>query len=183
MTFTETNIPGSYIIHLAAFHDDRGAFSRLFCVHELHVINHNKSIVQVNHSVNNVKGTLRGMHFQYPPHAEIKMIRCIRGAVYDVIVDLRKDSPTFLHWYSVDLSAEANNMIYIPEGCAHGFQTLENNSELLYFHTAAYHPSSEGAIRFNDPMINIDWPLPPINVSDKDQQYPLLDNQFAGIFL
>jgi dTDP-4-dehydrorhamnose 3,5-epimerase len=181
MTFVETAIKGAYIIELSPIRDDRGTFSRIICIDELKKIGHVKPIVQVNHSVNKQKGTVRGMHFQHAPYSEVKIIRCIKGAVYDVMIDLRRTSQTFLKWCSVELTPEAYNAIYIPEGCAHGFQTLKEDSELIYFHTAPYAPSSEGAIRYNDPLINIQWPLDVMNVSAKDQNYPLLDEHFERI--
>jgi dTDP-4-dehydrorhamnose 3,5-epimerase len=121
------------------------------------------------------------MHFQYHPFSEIKIIRCLKGRVFDVIVDARKGSSTFLKWQSIELSPESDNMIYIPEGFAHGFQTLEPDSELLYFHSNFYHPSSEGGLRFDDPAINIAWPLPAVNMSPKDMNYPLLQPSFGGV--
>jgi dTDP-4-dehydrorhamnose 3,5-epimerase len=174
-------IPGALEIKLSPFIDERGAFSRLFCSNEFKQFGHSKSIVQVNHSLNKEKGTIRGMHFQRPPHAEIKIIRCLRGRVFDVVVDLRSQSPTFLKWHAVELSPEAYNLIYIPEGCAHGFQTLQENSELLYFHTAFYNKESEGGVRYDDQLLSIQWPLPAMNVSVKDKSYSLLDNTFNGI--
>ncbi|SEN16453.1 dTDP-4-dehydrorhamnose 3,5-epimerase [Niastella yeongjuensis] len=121
------------------------------------------------------------MHFQLPPHSEIKMVRCIAGQVLDVIVDLRKDSPTFLQWNSVELSAENRNMLYIPEGFAHGFQTLTDNCELLYHHTALYKPGAEGGLRFNDPRLGINWPITPTVISERDHNHTLVDNFFEGI--
>ena len=180
MRFVPTPIEGAYVIYLTPFTDERGMFARLYCTSEFEAIHHNKEIVQINHSLNTEKGTVRGLHFQFPPHAEIKMIRCVRGKVFDVMVDLRKNSPSFLQWYSVELSPEAANMIYIPEGCGHGFQTLQDNSELLYFHTAQYDRKSEGGIRFNDPKLSINWPLPARNVSEKDLNYPLLEESFIN---
>ena len=180
MRFEATPIEGAFIIHLSPFTDERGMFSRLYCSSELEAIHHEKPIVQINHSLNKEKGTVRGLHFQYAPDAEIKMIRCVRGKVFDVFVDLRSDSPSFLQWHSVELSPEANNMVYIPEGCAHGFQTLEDDSELIYFHTAYYNRKSEGGILFNDPKLSIKWPLPVKNVSEKDKSYPLLDKAFIS---
>jgi dTDP-4-dehydrorhamnose 3,5-epimerase len=125
LNFEPTPIAGAYLIRLSPFVDDRGAFTRLFCAGEIAAIGHIAPVVQVNHSHNKQPGTIRGMHFQYPPHAEVKMIRCLRGRVFDVMVDLRRGSPSFLKWHSVELSPAAFNMIYIPQGCAHGFQTLE----------------------------------------------------------
>jgi dTDP-4-dehydrorhamnose 3,5-epimerase len=124
---------------------------------------------------------VRGLHFQYHPHAEMKLIRCLRGRVFDVAVDLRKNSPTFLEWHAEELSGENQRMIVIPEGFAHGFQVLETDSELLYLHTATYQKGSEGAVRYNDPLIGIHWPLPVTDVSARDQNHPFLDHSFHGI--
>jgi dTDP-4-dehydrorhamnose 3,5-epimerase len=180
MTFESTLIEGAFVIHLSPFKDERGEFARLFCSDEMEKILGKKSIVQINHSLNKEKGTVRGLHFQLAPFAEVKMIRCLRGKVYDVMVDLRKESSTFLRWFAVELSPEANNMVHIPEGCAHGFQTMQDNSELLYFHTAHYHKKSEGGIRYNDPTLAIRWPLAIKNVSEKDKQLPLLEDSFVN---
>ena len=138
-------------------------------------------IAQINHSITVWKGALRGMHFQYPPKAEIKIVKCLRGSVFDVLIDLRHNSPTFLQWYGETLSAENLKMMYIPQDFAHGFQTLEDNSELLYFHTEFYSPEHEEGVRYNDPMVNISWPLEVIDVSEKDRNYPLLGEDFSGI--
>ncbi|HVM87570.1 MAG TPA: dTDP-4-dehydrorhamnose 3,5-epimerase [Puia sp.] len=181
MQFETTPIQGVFEIKLSPYADERGVFSRLFCENELKQIGHTKNIRQVNHSLNKQKGTVRGMHFQFPPHAEIKMISCIRGKVFDVVIDLRKNSPGFLKWHSVILTPDDHNMIYIPEGCAHGFQTMEDNSELIYFHSDFYNKESEGGIRYDDPMVSIKWPLTVLNVSEKDKNYPLLNPSFSGI--
>jgi dTDP-4-dehydrorhamnose 3,5-epimerase len=181
MTFTETSLKGSFVVGLTPYADERGWFARTFCKNEFEAIGHSKEWVQLNHSFTNDKGTVRGMHFQYPPHGEIKMVRCIAGAVLDVIVDIRKDSATFLQWTSVELSAANKKMIYIPEGFAHGFQTLENNTELIYHHTEFYQPGVEGGISYNDPALNISWPLPVQNISGRENNHPLLNNQFKGI--
>jgi dTDP-4-dehydrorhamnose 3,5-epimerase len=184
MIFQSTPIPGSFEICLSPFSDERGVFSRLYCEDEFKAagIRH-PALVQVNHSLTREKGTIRGMHFQYPPYAEVKIIRCLKGRVYDVVVDLRKNSPSFLKWHSIELSPESYNMIYIPEGCAHGFQTLEENSELLYFHTAFYNKEKEGGVCYNDPQLAIQWPLPEKGVSGKDRSYPFLDETFGGVML
>ena len=121
------------------------------------------------------------MHFQYPPSAEMKMVRCLRGRVFDVAVDLRQGSATFLQWHAEELSADNNRMFIIPEGFAHGFQVLDESSELLYLHTAAYNPSAEGGLRFDDPAIGIDWPLTITDISLRDQQHPLLSDEFEGL--
>ena len=135
----------------------------------------------MNHSVSYKKGTLRGMHFQVQPFSEIKMVRCIAGIVFDVIVDLRKGSSTFLQWFGAELSAENKTMIYIPEGFAHGFQCLSENCELLYHHTAIYNLEAEAGIKYNDPKINIEWPLPVTVISDRDNSHPFLNEDFKGI--
>ncbi len=181
MKFHTTPLQDAYIVELTPFKDERGAFARTFCLKEFAEIGHTKPFMQMNHSMNTQKGTLRGMHFQRQPHREIKLIRCIAGAVYDVIIDLRKDSPTFLQHFGVELSKENGLMIYVPEGFAHGFQTLADNSELLYHHTEFYTPTAEGGVRFDDPLLNIEWKLPPVNLSQKDQLYPLLTKEFEGI--
>jgi len=180
MIFEELQLKGSYVISLNLLSDARGGFARTYCKKEFEQIGHKKEFVQMNHSFNTHKGTLRGMHFQKEPHQEIKLIRCIKGAVIDVIVDLRKDSPTFLKHAMVELSSENKKMIYVPENFAHGFQTLEDDSELIYHHTEFYTPSADAGICYNDPVLNIDWPLPPVMVSDKDKSYPLIDSTFKG---
>ena len=182
MTFTETALKGSYIISLKPFVDERGWFARTYCKNEFAAIGHDKEWVQMNHSFTAEKGTVRGMHFQHPPFTEIKMVRCIAGAVMDVIVDVRKDSPTFLQHVVVELSAANKQMIYIPEGFAHGFQTLEENTELIYHHSEFYKSGVEGGLRYNDEILNINWPLPVINVSERDNNHPLLMGaNFKGI--
>lgn len=181
MKFTPTTLPGAYTIALSPLRDDRGLFARTFCKNEFESIGHTAEFVQFNHSINAKKGTLRGMHFQRPPHTETKLIRCIAGRVFDVIVDLRAESPTFLKWFGAELSAENMVMMYVPDRFAHGFLTLTDHAELLYHHTGFYTPSAEGGIRFDDPALEIQWPEKPSTVSLKDQQYPLLDTLFTGI--
>ena len=181
MEFEPTPIAGAYQIKLSPLEDERGTFSRLYCENEMRAIGHSKRIVQINYSINMVKGTVRGLHFQYSPDTEIKIIRCLKGKIYDVILDIRKGSSTFLKWHAIELSTEAFNMVYIPEGCAHGFQTLKGNSALLYFHTAFYNKHNESGIRYDDPAVAIQWPIPVINVSDRDSKYPLVDSDFDGI--
>ena len=135
----------------------------------------NQEFVQFNHSFNTLKGTIRGLHFQSPPFAETKLIRCVQGSVYDIAVDLRENSSTYLQFFGTELSAENLNCILIPEGFAHGFQTLEDNTSLIYHHTNYYKPNTERGIRFNDPVLNIQWPLQPVNISRKDLLYPLIN--------
>lgn len=181
MIFTALPLAGAYTVDVQAFSDERGWFARVWCKNEFGEIGHTKEWVQMNHSVSYVKGTLRGMHFQHPPFREIKLVRCIAGAVMDVIVDIRQGSPTFLQWQAVELSAENNRMIYIPEGFAHGFQTLQDNSALIYHHTEFYTPGAEGGIRYDDPLVDIRWTLPVTVVSQRDAGHPLLDHKFKGI--
>ena len=181
MIFTALPLAGAYTVDVQAFSDERGWFARVWCKNEFGEIGHTKEWVQMNHSVSYAKGTLRGMHFQHPPFREIKMVRCIAGAVIDVIVDIRQVSPTFLQWQAVELSAKNNRMIYIPEGFAHGFQTLQDNSALIYHHTEFYTPGAEGGIRYDDPLVDIRWTLPVTVVSQRDAGHPLLDHKFKGI--
>jgi dTDP-4-dehydrorhamnose 3,5-epimerase len=183
MKFTPTPLSGSYVILPTVFADDRGWFARTFCKNEFAEIGHNKEWVQLNHSFSKHQGTVRGMHFQFPPHSEIKMVRCISGKVFDVIVDLRADSPTYLNWFGTELSSENRAMMYIPQGFAHGFQTLAPDSELIYHHTSFYTPNAEGGLRFDDVRIGIEWPMPVSEISDRDKNHPLVDNQFSGIKL
>ena len=181
MIFTEIALKGSYTIDLNVFADDRGWFARTFCKKEFELIGHDKEWVQMNHSFTIKKGSIRGMHFQLPPFSEIKMVRCIAGAVNDVIIDLRKDSATFLQWAAIELSATNKKMIYIPEGFAHGFQTLSDNCELIYHHSQFYTPGVEAGIQYNDQLINIKWPLPVAHISERDNQHNLLDENFKGL--
>ena len=181
MIFTPTLLAGSYVIDLEPKSDERGWFARYYCKGEFNKIGHTKEWVQLNHSVTNKKGSVRGMHFQVHPYKEIKMLRCIAGSVYDVIIDLRKDSDTFLKWTGVELSAANKKMLYIPEGFAHGFQCLEDNCELIYHHSAFYQPGAEAGIRYNDPLINIKWLLPLTIISPRDEEHHFLNENFKGI--
>ena len=182
-TIEETSITGAFTAASVPRFDARGRFARLFDRDVLGPIHANRPIVQVNHSVTAQIGAIRGMHFQQAPVLEAKWVRCIRGRVLDVAVDLRRGSPTFLHHVAVELSAEAANLFFIPEGCAHGFQVLEPDSELLYLHTAPYAPASEGGVRWDDPAIGIDWPLPPTDISPRDLNHPLLTDDFKGLIV
>jgi len=166
MKFIKTPIPDLKIIVPEPFQDERGKFSRIYCFNELKEIGHNKSLAQINHSITKQKGAIRGMH---------------KGSVFDVAIDLRKGSPTFLKWHGVILSAENMKAFYVPEGFAHGFQTLEENCELLYFHTEFYSPKDEGAVKFDDPLIGIEWPLEVSDISDKDTKHKLLSEDFKGV--
>jgi dTDP-4-dehydrorhamnose 3,5-epimerase len=181
MIFTETRLAGSYIIELEPFKDERGWFVRYFCMDEFKQIGHKKEWLQMNHSATFEKGSIRGMHYQLPPFTEIKLVRCIAGSVFDVIVDVRKNSPTLMQWFGTELSASNKKMMYIPQGFAHGFQCLTDNCELLYHHTEYYKPNVEAGIKYNDPNINIEWPLPVTVISKRDQAHRYLDENFKGI--
>lgn len=181
MIFTPTPLEGSYLIELQPYQDNRGWFARFYCKNEFRQIGHEKEWVQLNHSVTFKKGAIRGMHFQKDPFKEIKMVRCTSGNVFDVIIDLRKNSRTFLHWFGVELSAFNKRMIYIPEGFAHGFQCLSDNCELIYHHTEFYTPNAEAGIRYNDPLIKMEWPLPITELSPRDESHPYLTENFKGI--
>ena len=181
MIFTEPNLKGSFVNDLTPFQDERGWFARTFCKDEFAKIGHSKEWVQMNHSFTKQQGTIRGMHYQLPPFSEIKMVRCIAGAVFDVIVDIRKDSPTFLQWFGIELSATNKKMIYIPEGFAHGFQSLSDNVELIYHHSEMYQPGVEGALKYDDPKLNINWKLEVTNISERDKQHNFLTEDFIGI--
>lgn len=181
MNFFPTPLAGAYTVEPTFFIDHRGWFARTYCKNEFAEIGHTKEFVQMNQSYTKEKGTLRGMHFQHPPFREIKLVRCITGAVYDVIVDLRAGSSTFLQWFGTELSAVNHKMLYIPEGFAHGFQTLEKDSALLYHHTEFYTPDAEGGLRYDDPALSLTWPLPVAVISERDARHPFVDKNFKGI--
>lgn len=172
MRFIETPLPGACIIEIEERRDERGFFARGFCVSEFSSHGLNANIVQTNISYNVKKGTLRGMHLQLPPHEEVKIVRCTRGALYDVIIDLRAASPTYGKWTGVELTEDNHKMLYVPEGFAHGFITLADNTEANYMVTQFYSPSSEAGIRWNDPEFNIQWPVEPTVISEKDRNHP-----------
>lgn len=163
--------------------DNRGSFARQFCARELAPALGQRTIVQVNHSHTAAIGTVRGMHYQHAPHAEVKLVRCLRGRVWDVALDLRAGSPTFLQWHAEELTPENGRMMIIPEGFAHGFQVLDADSELLYLHTAFYAPASEGAVHCQDPRAAIAWPLPVTELSQRDAAHPLLSLDYSGLVL
>ena len=181
MIFTETKLKGSYIIELEPVADSRGWFARTYCKDEFNLIGHTKEWLQINHSFTEKPGTVRGMHYQLPPFGEIKLVRCVAGAVYDVIVDLREGSATFMKHFSVELSSSNKKMIYIPAGFAHGFQALKKDTELIYHHSQIYIPGAEAGMRYNDPFLNIKWPMAVDHVSVRDNNHPLINNHFKGI--
>ncbi len=174
MNFVKTEIDELMIIELDVKMDDRGDFTRLFCRRSFEENNLDGEVVQVNLSRNKIKGTIRGLHSQNYPNEEIKVVRCLTGAIFDVAVDLRKDSPTYLKWFGVELTENNFKMLYIPKGFAHGYQTLTDNASVEYLVTTYYKPDSEYGIRYNDPQIGITWPLPVSTISSKDSQWDLL---------
>jgi dTDP-4-dehydrorhamnose 3,5-epimerase len=182
-TCIDTPIAGLALIQRHLIGDARGYLERLFCGNDLQAIIVDRAIVQINHTFTAKAGTIRGLHFQYPPHAEMKLIACLRGEIFDVAVDLRQGSPTLLRWHAERLSGDKHRTLVIPEGCAHGFQTLTDDCELLYLHTAAYQPDVEAGLDALDPRLNIDWPLPVTGRSARDQTYALLSVDYAGITL
>jgi len=172
LQFKETKLSGAYIIDLDTIKDERGFFARAWCQKEFEENGLKSNIAQCNLSFNHKKGTLRGMHYQVKPYEEVKMVRCTQGKILDVIIDLRKDSPTYKEWIGVELSADNNRMLYVPEGFAHGYQTLEDNSVVYYQVTEFYQPGSERGIRWNDPAFSIEWPLEVFVISEKDNSHP-----------
>jgi len=173
---------GPWLVIPSALKDDRGEFFRYYCERTFRdCIPGFTGFVQCNQSVNVRKATLRGMHYQMPPHAEDKLVRCIKGAAWDVCIDLRKDSPTFLKWFAAELTETNRYSIFIPKGFAHGFITLSNNTELIYHHSEYYVPGAEKGIHFADPAVGIVWPEVPQTVSEKDAGYAFLDKNFTGI--
>lgn len=176
-----TAIPGLALIRTKVSQDFRGRFERLFCADQWRQIRPCMSVSQVNLSTTTMRGTIRGMHFQAPPALEDKLIRCVRGHVFDVAVDLRLGSPTFLKWLGHELRSDDPCDLFIPAGFAHGFQSLSDDVQLLYFHSAPWSPDSEGGLRHDDPMLGIHWPLPVTQISDRDRSHPLLDETFSGL--
>ena len=181
MKFNKTKIKGLYVAELEPFSDDRGFFVRSYCDKALEEINVTKSIKQINHSLTLTVGTIRGMHYQNYPHSEIKMVRCISGEVFDVAVDLRKNSDTFLQWHGEYLSAENFKIMVIPDGFAHGFQVIKSNSEMLYFHTESYAKNSESGVLYSDKKIGIKWPIEAADISDRDLKHKLITKEFKGL--
>jgi len=175
MIFKETKLPGAYVVEPELIEDERGFFARTWSQEEFAARGLNAKLVQCNSSFNKLRGTLRGMHYQIPPHAEVKLVRCTAGAIYDVIIDLREDSPTRSKWIGVELSAGNRRMIYVPEGFAHGFQTLEDDTEIFYQVSEYYHPESARAVRWDDPAFAIDWPLEVSVISERDRSHLFVD--------
>lgn len=172
MHFEPTPIEGAFLVDLDRRGDDRGFFARVFCAREFAAAGLAGQFVQINTSFSGRRGTLRGLHHQLPPAAEAKLVRCIQGALFDVVLDLRPASPSFRRWFGAELTAANRRMMYVPEGCAHGFLSLADGTETLYLASAFYQPDAERGIRFDDPAFAIDWPMAPVDVSAKDRAWP-----------
>ena len=181
--FIATPLKNLLVVQRKTIEDQRGFLSRFYCAEEFHEAGIEKSIAQINHTLTHKRGTVRGLHFQHPPYAEAKLVSCLKGEIWDVAVDLRRDSPTFLHSHGEILSAENRRSLLIPEGYAHGFQTLTENCELIYLHTASYHAQAEGALNVADPRLGIAWPLPIDDLSERDRSHSLINSGFEGIVL
>lgn len=179
--FIQTPLNGLLVVQRKAIEDYRGFLSRFYCTDEFQEAGINKPIAQINHTLTRSKGAIRGLHFQNPPHAEAKLVSCLQGEIFDVAVDLRRGSPTFLQWHGVILSAQNRRSLLIPEGFAHGFQTLTEDCELIYLHTAYYHPEAEGALNVTDPRLSIVWPLTTTDISERDRNHKLIKQDFQGI--
>ena len=178
---TSLNLDGLKLIQRNKIVDHRGFLSKIFCKDTLRSAGWRDPICQINHTSTSRKGSVRGFHYQNYPYSEMKLVSCIRGKVLDIAIDLREGSQTFLKWHAEILSDENNSALLIPEGFAHGFQALEDNCELLYLHSKEYKSAAEGGIRYNDPKLNITWPLEVVEVSDRDNNHPLLTKIFLGI--
>jgi len=172
MRFTETPLKGAYLIDLEKRGDERGFFARFYCEQEFEEHGLAKKFVQINNSLSAQRGTLRGMHYQLPPSGEVKVVRCVRGSLFDAIVDLRPRSPTYLRWFGAELTAENRTMMYVPAGFAHGFLTTSDDAEALYLVSSFYAPTEERGLRYNDPALGIKWPFAPTVVSAKDAAHP-----------
>jgi len=178
---SETPLQGLRLIERKPIGDNRGYLERLFCQDEFADVLLGKKIVQINQTQTTVRGTVRGLHFQHPPHSETKIVSCLEGEVFDVAVDLRRNSPTFLKWHGEKLSSDNHKTFLIPDGFAHGFQNLSDTCKMMYFHTSAYNQLSEGGLCPTDSKLAIDWLLPLVNVSDRDASHPLIDDHFEGV--
>ena len=179
----DTPLLGLKVIQRKRIEDSRGFLSRFFCANEFNAYGFNKPVNQINHTLTRQKGAVRGLHYQQPPHAEIKLVSCLKGKVFDVAVDLRKDSPTFLHWHGEILSDNNQRSLLIPEGFAHGFQTLTEDCELIYLHSAPYVKEAEAALNVTDPKLDIAWPLNMTELSERDRSHPMLKLDFEGMVL
>ena len=180
-TFSPTALNGLLLVQRTCMEDARGFFSRFFCADEFAPAGFDSPIAQINHTLTRQRGTVRGLHFQHPPHAEVKLVTCVRGRVFDVAVDLRRNSETFLGWHAETLSADNRRSLLIPRGFAHGFQALDDDCELLYLHSSAHAPAAEGALNALDVKLAIAWPLAFTDISDRDRAHPAIEAGFTGI--
>jgi dTDP-4-dehydrorhamnose 3,5-epimerase len=181
LDFIETPLQGLYQINHKLITDQRGFFNRLFCAQEFKEAGLTRPIAQINHTLTKKKGAIRGMHFQYPPWTETKIVTCIHGEVFDVAVDMREKSPTYLQWHAEILSEKNHKSFYIPDGFAHGFQTLTDNCQLLYFHSEFFEPEAEGGVNAMDSKLAIQWPQQVTEISERDKNHPMLGEMFEGI--
>ena len=181
LTITDLPLVDLKLVERRRIGDDRGYLCRIFCVEEFLACGWKKPVAQINHTHTSKKGTIRGLHYQNSPYSEMKLVTCIRGQVWDVAVDLRENSASFLQWHGQILSAENCHAMLIPEGFAHGFQSLSDDVELLYLHTEAYSPQAEAGLRFDDEILNVKWPLTLTEISERDQAHSLLTSKFNGI--
>ena len=181
LKFKKLDMDGLYLVDRVLLGDDRGFLSRIWCSNEIKEAGWKKNIAQINHTYNQQCGTVRGLHFQKKPHQEKKLVTCIRGTIWDVVVDLRSNSPTFLNWHSEELSDKNNKALMIPEGFAHGYQTLTDDVEILYCHSEFFHETSEGGLNPQDPELSIDWPLTISSISSRDLNHPLISKTFKGV--
>lgn len=179
--FIPTPLSGLTLVERRSIEDARGFFERLYCGDEFRATGFGEQIVQINHTLTRQLGVVRGMHFQRPPHSEVKIVSCLSGEVFDVAIDLRMNSPTFLHWHGEVLSETNHRSLLIPKGCAHGFQALSDDCELIYLHSAPYSAGAEGAVSALDPRIGISWPKPIVAMSERDRSHPFLSEGFAGL--
>jgi len=180
-SFIETPLAGLFRVNRTVLEDQRGFFSRFFCAEEFKEVGFNKPVAQMNHTLTKQRGAIRGMHFQHSPYTETKIVTCIQGEVFDVAVDVRKGSQTFLQWHSEVLSSENKKSLYIPDGFAHGFQALTDDCQLLYLHSEFYSPEAEAALNVFDPKLAIDWPLEVTDISERDRNHPILDSHYEGV--
>lgn len=183
MKVIDTPITGAKLVERRAIGDERGRLTRLFCEESLRAAGWDAGVAQINHTITRRRGAVRGMHFQHSPYAELKLVSCLHGEVWDVVVDLRRGSPTFLQWHAQALSPDNGLAMLIPHGCAHGFQALTDGVELVYCHSAPYRAEAEGGVSPRDPRLAIDWPLAITELSERDNGHPLLDDRFVGLGL
>jgi dTDP-4-dehydrorhamnose 3,5-epimerase len=179
----ELKLSGLKLIEHKSIGDHRGFLSRIFCAEELLAAGWNQPIAQINQTYTKKKRTVRGLHFQYPPHAEKKLVNCLHGEIWDVAIDLRQNSPTFLKWHAEYLSAENHCALLIPEGFAHGFQTMTDDVQMLYLHSATYNEEAENGLNPTDPILSINWSLPIADLSQRDKNHPMISEPFIGISL